>query len=129
VALSTIVGFPTFILVGVSAIVFPYRRRASYEASVSNISLLGLPLLVYFGIGSIAAGLFGGWLWLKYPLLGLPNAGKSIGDQLFTSPLKGGLSLVACALIAGAVIYYLGRAWRRTQGIDIALNYLEIPPE
>jgi hypothetical protein len=62
-------------------------------------------------------------------LLGLPNAGKSIGDQLFTSPLNGGLALVATGLIAGAVIYYVGRAWRRTQGIDIALNYLEIPPE
>jgi basic amino acid/polyamine antiporter, APA family len=129
VALSTIVGFPTFIMVGISAIVFPYRRRASYEASASNISLFGLPLLVVFGIGSIAAGIFGGWLWLHYPLLGLPNAGKSIGDQLFTSPLKGGLSLVACGLIAGGIIYFVGRAWRRTQGIDIALNYLEIPPE
>lgn len=129
VALSTIVGFPTFILIGISAIVFPYRRRASYEASVSNISVFGVPLLVFFGIGSIAAGMFGGWLWLKYPLLGLPNAGKSIGDQLFTSPLNGGLALVATGLIAGAVIYFVGRAWRRTQGIDIALNYLEIPPE
>jgi APA family basic amino acid/polyamine antiporter len=129
VALSTIVGFPTFIMIGISAIVFPYRRRASYEASVSNISVFGIPLLVFFGIGSIAAGIFGGWLWLKYPLLGLPNAGKSIGDQLFTSPLNGGLALVATGLIAGAVIYYVGRAWRRTQGIDIALNYLEIPPE
>jgi amino acid transporter len=129
VALSTIVGFPTFIMVGISAIVFPFRRRAAYEASVSNIKLLGLPVLVYFGIGSIAAGCFGAWLWLKYPGLGLPNGGNSIGKQLFTSPLNGGLSLIACALIAGAIIYFGGRAWRRTQGIDIALNYLEIPPE
>jgi amino acid transporter len=129
VALSTIVGFPTFIMIGISAIVFPFRRRASYEASVSNLSLFGLPVLVYFGIGSIAAGLFGAWLWLKYPLLGLPNGGKSIGSQLFTSPLNGGLALIATGLIVGAVIYFAGRAWRRTQGIDIALNYLEIPPE
>jgi amino acid transporter len=129
VALSTIVGFPTFILVGISAIVFPYRRRAAYEASVSNINLFGIPLMAYFGVGSIAAGLFGGWLWLRYPLLGLPNGGKSVWSQLFTSPLNGGLALVACCLIAGAVIYFVGRAWRRTQGIDIALNYLEIPPE
>lgn len=129
VALSTIVGFPTFIMVGISAIVFPFKRRSAYEASVSNIKFLGLPLLVYFGVGAIAAGIFGGWLWLKYPLLGLPNAGKSISAQLFTSPLNGGLSLIACALIVGAIIYFAGRAWRRTQGIDIALNYLEIPPE
>src|SRR4029079_18095895 len=73
VALSTIVGFPTFVLVGIGAILFPYRRRAAYEASVSNISFLGLPLLVSFGIGAIAAGLFGAWLWLPYPTLGLPR--------------------------------------------------------
>jgi APA family basic amino acid/polyamine antiporter len=129
VALSTIVGFPTFIMVGISAIVFPFRRKAAYQASVSNIKLFGLPLLVYFGIGAIAAGCFGGYLWLNYPLLGLPNAGKSIGDQLFTSPTHGGLALIAVGLIAGAIIYFGGRAWRRTQGIDISLNYLEIPPE
>lgn len=129
VALSTIVGFPTFIMVGISAIVFPFRRKAAYEASVSNIKLFGLPLLTYFGVGAIAAGIFGGFLWLKYPLLGLPNAGKSIGSQLFTGPLNGGLALIACGLIVGAIIYFAGRAWRRTQGIDISLNYLEIPPE
>jgi APA family basic amino acid/polyamine antiporter len=129
VALSTIVGFPTFILVGISAIVFPFRRKAAYEASVSNINLFGLPLLVFFGIGSIAVGIFGGWLWLSESNLGLPGAGKSVADQLFTSPGSGGLALIACCLIVGALIYFVGRAWRRTQGIDIALNYLEIPPE
>jgi amino acid transporter len=129
VALSTIVGFPTFVLVGVSAILFPYRRRAAYEASVSNISLLGLPLMVYFGIGSVVAGLFGAWLWFAYPSLGLPRAGENLVAQLFTSPFRGGLALVAADLILGAVIYYAGKAWRASQGIDLSLNYLEIPPE
>jgi heme/copper-type cytochrome/quinol oxidase subunit 1 len=129
VALSTIVGFPTFVLVGIGAILFPYRRRAAYEASVSNISFLGLPLLVYFGIGSILAGLFGAWLWLAYPTLGLPRAGDGLVAQLFTSPFRGGLALVAFDLILGAIIYYAGKAWRASQGIDLSLNYLEIPPE
>jgi hypothetical protein len=56
IALSTIVGFPTFVLVGIGAILFPYRKKAAYEASVSNVSFLGVPLMVLFGIGSIAAG-------------------------------------------------------------------------
>ncbi len=129
IALSTIVGFPVFVLVGIGAILFPYRKKAAYEASVSNISFLGLPLMVYFGVGSILAGLFGGWLWFAYAKLGLPNAGKSVADQLFTTPGSGGLSLIACCLIAGAVIYYVASAVRKTQGIDLSLNYLEIPPE
>jgi amino acid transporter len=129
VALSTIVGFPTFVLVGISAIVFPYRRRPAYESSVSNINFLGLPLMCWFGVGSIVAGVFGAWLFLEYSGLGLPNAGKSLADQLFTSPGNGGLSLIACCLILGAIVYYAGSAWRRSQGIDLSLNYLEIPPE
>jgi amino acid transporter len=129
IALSTIVGFPTFVLVGIGAILFPYKKKAAYEASVSNINFLGVPLMVFFGIGSIAAGLFGAWLWLEYPQLGLPGAGKSLADQLFTTPGSGGLALIATCLIAGAIIFYLGKAWRKSQGIDLSLNYLEIPPE
>ena len=62
-------------------------KKAAYEASVSNISFLGVPLMVLFGIGSIVAGLFGAWLWFEYPQLGLPGAGKSLADQLFTTPV------------------------------------------
>ena len=129
IALSTIVGFPTFVLVGIGAILFPYKRKAAYEASVSNINFLGVPVMVFFGIGSIAAGLFGAWLWLEYPQLGLPGSGKSLADQLFTTPGSGGLALIATCLIAGAIIFYLGKAWRKSQGIDLSLNYLEIPPQ
>ncbi len=129
IALSTVVGFPTFILVGIGAIMFPFKKRAAYEASVSNITVLGMPALCWFGVGSIAAGLFGAWLWLEYPQLGLPGAGTPLYKQLFTAPGSGGLSLCACGLIVGAVIYYVGKAWRAGQGIDLSLNYLEIPPE
>jgi basic amino acid/polyamine antiporter, APA family len=129
IALSTIVGFPVFVLVGLSAIVFPYRRRAAYEASVSNINVGRVPLMTLFGIGSVAAGVFGGWLWFAYPKLGLPNAGNNFFDQLFTTPGSGGLSLVACCLAAGAIIYYAASRYRKSQGIDLSLNYLEIPPE
>ncbi len=129
VALATIVGFPVMFMVGISAIVFPRRHRASYEASASNINLFGIPLMIYFGVGAMLAASFGAWLWLTHPSLGLPGAGESMADQLFTTPGDGGLSLVACCLAAGGIIYYAGKAWRKTQGIDIGLNYLEIPPE
>jgi amino acid transporter len=129
IALSTVVGFPTFVLVGIGAIMFPFKKRAAYEASVSNLSFLGMPALCWFGVGSIAAGLFGAWLWLEYPELGLPGAGTPLYKQLFCSPGAGGLSLCAVCLIIGAIIYYVGKAWRAGQGIDLSLNYLEIPPE
>jgi amino acid transporter len=129
VALATIVGFPVMFMVGLSAIIFPRRHGAAYEASVSNIKVFGIPLMIYFGVGAMLAASFGAWLWLTHEGLGLPGAGKSMGDQLFTTPGEGGLSLIACCLAGGAIIYFAAKAWRKTQGIDIGLNYLEIPPE
>ncbi len=127
IALSTIVGFPVFMLVGIGAILFPYRKKAAYEASVSNIDFLGLPLMVLFGVGSILAGLFGAWLWFAYAKLGLPNAGKSVADQLFTTPGNGGLSLIACCLIVGGLIYFVSRAVREAQGIDLVAHLPRAP--
>jgi APA family basic amino acid/polyamine antiporter len=129
VALSTIVGFPAFVIIGVSAIVFPRRNRAAYEASSANINVGGIPLMSIFGVGAILAASFGAYLWLTQAKLGLPNADKGIWKQLFNSPGNGGLALVATCIIIGALIYYAGKTWRRSQGIDISLNYLEIPPE
>lgn len=129
VALATIVGFPVMFMVGLGAVIFPYRHRATYEASSSNFGLFGVPAMVYFGVGSMLAASFGAWLWLEHASLGLPRGGESIASQLFTAPWKGGLALDAALVIAGIGIYYAGLFWRRSQGIDISLNYLEIPPE
>src|SRR4029079_18686619 len=65
IALSTIVVCPTFVLVGIGAILFPYKKKAAYEASVSNVSLLGVPLMVFFGIGSVARRPVGAWPGLE----------------------------------------------------------------
>lgn len=129
IALSSIVAFPVFIMVGVCAVVFPFRRRASYEASVSRISVLGVPLVSIFGVGTVVVGFYGLWLFLAHTEFALPGAGKPILKQLFTGPSDGGLALCAILLILGAAIYFSGAAWRRSQGIDLSLNYREIPPE
>ena len=59
IALSTIVGFPVVHHGRHRGDPVPVPQKAAYEASVSNISLLGVPLMVIFGVGSIAAGIFG----------------------------------------------------------------------
>lgn len=121
--------FPVFILVGIAAIVFPYRNRRTYAASASQSSIAGVPLLVLFGIGACAAGVFSLWLFLGHAELGLKNGGTSFADQLFTAPWNGAVSLIACLLILGAVGYGVARWVRAKQGVDLALNYREIPPE
>src|SRR4029078_3625978 len=42
IALSTIVGFPTFVLVGIGAILFPLKKKAAYAPLVSDASFLGV---------------------------------------------------------------------------------------
>ena len=59
----------------------------------------------------------------------LVEDGEGWSAQLLTSPFRGGLALVVFDLVLGAIIYYAGKAWRASQGIDLSLNYLEIPPE
>jgi len=128
-ALVVVLIFPVFILVGIAAIVFPYRNREAYEASTANITVAGVPLLTLFGIGAIAVGVFCLWLFLAHADLGLKNGGTGFFDQLFTEPWNGGLALIASWLILGALVYYVAAAVRRSQGIDLSLNYRVIPPE
>jgi hypothetical protein len=49
------------------------------------------------------------------------------GTSLSKNPGKLWLALGVYAVAFG--IYFISRAWRRTQGIDLALNYRELPPE
>jgi basic amino acid/polyamine antiporter, APA family len=130
IAAAALVGFPVMFMVGIGAILFPYRKRAIYEASAaSNMSLGGVPVMALFGAGSILVSVYASWVFLENPELGLPGAGESLWHQIWARPTDSGLSLAIWCLIAGAVVYYAGKYWRRTQGIDVSLNYLEIPPE
>jgi amino acid transporter len=127
--LDIVLIFPAFALVGVSAIVLPRRQRRLYEASSARMSLLGVPLVELFGVGAIAVATFMAYCYFTQAPLGLPNAGKSIGSQLFTSPGNGGLSLLAVFILGSLLVY--GAAWviRRSEGIDLTLTGLELPPE
>jgi len=127
--LGIVLIFPAFALVGVSAIVLPRRQRRLYDASSARISLFGVPLVELFGVGTIAVATFMAYCYFTQAPLGLPGAGESIGSQLFTTPANGGLALIAVFII-GSLLFY-GAAWliRRSEGIDLTLTGMELPPE
>jgi len=127
--LDIVLIFPAFALVGISAIVLPRRQRRLYDASSARLNLLGVPLVALFGVGAIAVATFMAYCYFTQAPLGLPGAGKSIGSQLFTSPSNGGLALLAVFIIASLIFY--GVAWliRRSEGIDLSLAGMELPPE
>jgi len=113
---ATLIQLITHTLIGISAIVFPYRRRELYRASVSAKTVFGVPLMVFAGIGAILTTVFLYFCFFHYPFFGL--ADKS---QLW--------AWLGGAIAFGAIWYLAARAIRRAQGIDIDRVYAEIPPE
>jgi len=106
-----------YLMVGITALIFPFKAKSIYEASPSivryklgkipAISILGVIATVYFGYVICS--------YLVNPL------------YLVNSPES--LTIVFGTLIGGFIIFYLARAYRKRQGIDIDLAYAEIPPE
>jgi amino acid transporter len=116
VAYATLAQLITHVLIGVSAIAFPYRRRALYLASVSAKEVAGIPLVVLAGIGALLTSAFLYWALLHYPFFGVQknaNLGYWVGGA-----------------VAFGALWYLGaKVLRQQEGIDIDRVYAEIPPE
>jgi amino acid transporter len=113
---ATLAQLITHVLIGVSAISFPYRRRPLYQASVSNREIAGIPLVVFAGIGAILTSVFLYWAFFHYPFFGLQ------AKQNITYWVGG-------AVLFGLLWYIGARLVRRQEGIDIDRVYAEIPPE
>jgi amino acid transporter len=113
---ATLAQLITHVLIGTSAISFPYRRRALYQASVSNREVAGIPLVVIAGIGAILTSVFLYWAFFHYPFFGL-QAKQNI------------VYWVGGAVVFGLLWYIGARLVRRQEGIDIDRVYAEIPPE
>jgi amino acid transporter len=113
---ATLAQLITHVLIGVSAISFPYRRRPLYQASVSNKEIAGIPLVVLAGIGAILTSIFLYWAFFHYAFFGLQ------AKQNITYWVGG-------AVLFGLLWYIGARLVRRQEGIDIDRVYAEIPPE
>ncbi len=111
-----VVAFP--ILACIAAILFPRIRKSMYDGSPSftKYRLAGIPLLVIAGaIGLVGFGLITA-LTVAYPQAGSPITPEN-------ASFMGGM------FILGALIYFIGYAYRKRHGVDISLSFKEIPPE
>jgi len=113
---STIIGpaFSSMFLPGITAMLLPFKKKELYEVSPSRRSITSIPLITIFG--AIEAGFI---LFLAYQYAVWPGFGVSSPAMLF---LNFGMILVGFAL------YWVIRAVRKGQGIDIDLAFAEIPP-
>jgi len=101
-----------------AAIILPYRHRSLWNASPGNTRFLGLPTVAFWGILYAPLSLF--CLYLS-----------ATDNYAGVSPIHNfGQFIVFPAIFAAGLAYYyiVGRV-QRGRGIDIALNFGEIPPE
>ena len=114
-------GFGTevaYVLLCVTAIAYPLRRRASYESSpISGLRVGRLPAISILGTMALMFNLF-----LAYQYVAGPNL-------FLTYPLLQSDEFVVGLFLVCLLIYYASRALRKREGIDLGLAYREIPPE
>ena len=99
-----------------AGIFFPYTRPEIYEKSpIANKKILGLPMLtVACALGTAGAQFFFWTLWADPVAAG-------------HDPLQ--LLLVFGVFVIGVVFYFVMKAIRKSQGIDVTLAFKEIPIE
>jgi amino acid transporter len=114
---ATLIQLISTALIGISAILVPYRKPDLYQASSSQRSILGVPATVFAGIGAVCATVLIWVLYFSYKKqFGLTNLGQFFG-------IFGGT-------VGLAVLYYLVvRTIKRSRGMDLDMAYAEIPPE
>lgn len=116
----------TFIMVSLSAVLLPYRRRELFEGSPVAWRLGRVPVLSVVGAISIVACLVMQWAYLNDPYSGI-----SLDPSTLQQGILGfGMFLLNVLIfLSGLVVYLIARWWRRRQGIDLSLAYREIPVE
>ncbi|HEU4785662.1 MAG TPA: amino acid permease [Ktedonobacterales bacterium] len=121
-SMGVLAGVVTITMVGFTALVFPWRRRELFTSSPANVRIFGIPILPIAAVLSLAV------IWgLAYIVLAYPQLG--INGQFGLPGPWAGLLFMAGLVVVGLLIYYIARAVRKAQGINLDLIYRELPPE
>jgi amino acid transporter len=114
--ISGFLGFTiSFIAVSLTAIIFPFIKRDVFENSAVAWRLGRIPVISLFGIVS-----------LVFVAVGFA---RILVDNTYTPNLAFGDIGAAAVIVAGGMIFYAARAYRRSRGTNIDQRYQEIPIE
>jgi amino acid transporter len=112
---AVVLQFVTMILLGIAAVLLPYRRPEVWRASATTARFLGIPVVAIAGAltALLLSGMF--FIYMHYPELGI-DKGHFFRD---------------CAIILGASLltFVVARWARLRQGVDVDKLAMEIPPE
>ncbi len=103
------------ILIGISAMLLPYRRPEDWKSSASTRRVFGIPVVSLSGglLAVLLAGLF--FVYMRYEALGIDRP-HFLRDT-------------AIVLGAALLTFFIARAARLRQGVDVDKLAAEIPPE
>jgi amino acid transporter len=116
IVIAGLFGIPPILLTGISAIVFPWKMKDLYRSSPAKVEVFGVPLVAIGGVVAIAAEILYGYVVFKYGLL--PPASQPLG-----------LIVVCGVMVLAVVVYVVAKSVRKSQGIDLADVFRELPPE
>jgi APA family basic amino acid/polyamine antiporter len=106
-----------FVIVGISAIIFPYRRKDIFGSSPSLVTkkIGSLPIITLLGFLTVASALF---------------VGYSVFLPQFSGPfVLDNFLAVIVVVIAPIIIFAISYFYHKSKGIPIELVQKEIPPE
>jgi hypothetical protein len=117
--LSVLLGLSlTLLVTAVAGIAVPFTQRAMVENSPYNRRVFGIPVLSLVG-GLALLGFAGAVTILLWD--------EGSGTSLSANPGK--LQLAILVYAVAFAVYFISRAIRRRQGIDIELAHTELPPD
>jgi amino acid transporter len=114
---TSLFSYFSIVLVGVSAAVVKWRRPDLYRGSPAEWRVAGIEVLPIAGAGCALVGAFAVFLVLYYH--------GNLGIKYFHA-----MEIAAVAVLAfGFLWFFLARAARSSQGLDLGANYRAIPPD
>ena len=103
-------------IVLLAGVFFPYRRPDIYEKSpIASRKILGLPMMTFAcGLGFIASQAY---FWNLF------------FDEVAAGHATNQLIIVGGVFAIGVIFYFVMKAYRASQGVDVTLAFKEIPIE
>ncbi|HYW00602.1 MAG TPA: amino acid permease [Candidatus Acidoferrum sp.] len=108
----------TFIVIGLGAMLFPYIRKELYETACPQVlrrKILGLPVISLLGLIVFIYNLQDAYFLMDFP------------QYYGITPIFLGTLVGAGIFAVGA--YFVAKAYRKKQGLDIAYLFKTLPPE
>jgi basic amino acid/polyamine antiporter, APA family len=108
-----------YILISVTAIVFPFTKKKIYEASpAAKYKIGGLPILTLAGVLALIVNLYIAYIFIAGPALGFLSISST-----------GSIEFIVGIFLACFIIYWIAYGVRKSQKIDLSLSFAEVPPE